>query len=60
MSDYTNPLFADRHIGPDSLAVAADGLNARAFHGKTSADGLHEHVASAVLRLLDNKAEISH
>jgi glycine dehydrogenase len=23
MSDYTNPLFADRHIGPDSAAVAA-------------------------------------
>jgi len=23
MSDYTNPLFADRHIGPDSTAVAA-------------------------------------
>ena len=23
MSDYTNPLFADRHIGPDSDAVAA-------------------------------------
>ena len=23
MSDYTNPLFADRHIGPDSEAVAA-------------------------------------
>ncbi|MDT5019605.1 MAG: glycine dehydrogenase, partial [Mycobacterium sp.] len=22
MSDYTNPLFADRHIGPDSAAVA--------------------------------------
>jgi len=22
MSDYTNPLFADRHIGPDSVAVA--------------------------------------
>ncbi len=22
MSDYTNPLFADRHIGPDSTAVA--------------------------------------
>ena len=22
MSDYTNPLFADRHIGPDSDAVA--------------------------------------
>ena len=23
MSDYTNPLFADRHIGPDSAAIAA-------------------------------------
>ena len=23
MSDYTNPLFADRHIGPDSTAVKA-------------------------------------
>jgi glycine dehydrogenase len=23
MSDHTNPLFADRHIGPDSAAVAA-------------------------------------
>jgi glycine dehydrogenase len=23
MSDYTNPLFADRHIGPDSDAIAA-------------------------------------
>src|SRR5882757_5711814 len=23
MSDYTNPVFADRHIGPDSAAVAA-------------------------------------
>src|SRR5580693_2598695 len=23
MSDYTNPLFADRHIGPDTEAVAA-------------------------------------
>ncbi len=23
MSDYTNPLFADRHIGPDNAAVAA-------------------------------------
>ena len=23
MSDYTNPLFADRHIGPDSAAVTA-------------------------------------
>jgi glycine dehydrogenase len=23
MSDYTNPLFADRHIGPDSVAIAA-------------------------------------
>ena len=23
MSDHTNPLFADRHIGPDSDAVAA-------------------------------------
>jgi glycine dehydrogenase len=23
MSDYTNPLFADRHIGPDSIAVAS-------------------------------------
>ena len=23
MSDYTNPLFADRHIGPDSAAVSA-------------------------------------
>ena len=23
MSDYTDPLFADRHIGPDSDAVAA-------------------------------------
>ena len=23
MSDYTNPLFANRHIGPDSDAVAA-------------------------------------
>ena len=22
MSDYTNPLFADRHIGPDSDAIA--------------------------------------
>jgi glycine dehydrogenase len=22
MSDYTNPLFADRHIGPDSAAIA--------------------------------------
>ena len=22
MSDYNNPLFADRHIGPDSDAVA--------------------------------------
>ncbi|WP_428339162.1 aminomethyl-transferring glycine dehydrogenase [Mycobacterium sp.] len=23
MSDYTNPLFADRHIGPDTVAIAA-------------------------------------
>jgi len=23
MSDYTNPLFVDRHIGPDSVAIAA-------------------------------------
>ena len=23
MSDHTNPVFADRHIGPDSAAVTA-------------------------------------
>ena len=23
MSDHTNPVFADRHIGPDSDAIAA-------------------------------------
>ena len=40
------------------LPVRPDRLDARAFHRQPGADRLHEHVARAVLRLLDDEAEI--
>ena len=44
--------------GEHRLAVAAEELDARAVDRQAGADRLHEHVAAAVLRLLDDEAEV--